>query len=162
MSNTKFEDIEFPQEKGGVNRVNLRKMKKSEDVNYCYFDIAVMTHVKSIELKSRHKGVLWALDSCGDRIFPSRETLSEYSGFALNTLDKAIDELQDLGLVTVFPREGTSNEYVLDRAEIRRIANSKRDSNSAEKRAREEKIRALKAKCDIRSSNSDEGHDSNW
>jgi len=162
MDITKIEDIQYPQEIGEVYKSNTRKKIKATDVNYCYFDIALITHVKGTELKSRHKGVLWALDSCGDSIFPSRETLSAYSGFALNTLDKAIDDLQDLGLLTVFPREGTSNLYVLDRAEIRRIANEKRERDGSEKREVAAKIAALKAKCDIRSINNGEGEELNW
>lgn len=51
-------------------------------------------------------------------IYPSRSRLTELCGWSLPTTDRAIDELKDLGAITIHPRHSpnggqSSNEYVL-------------------------------------------------
>jgi predicted DNA-binding transcriptional regulator AlpA len=137
--------------------MTARSKKTADEVNYCYFDIALITHIYDFELAAKHKGTLWALDSCGESIFPSRKTISDSSGFSESAVDSAIKDLKKLGCLSVIHRKGTSNVYVLDRKMIRRLAEEKRAENSAEKDRVDAEVARLKSKCDIGGSQENEG-----
>ena len=134
-----------------------RTKKNSNEVNLCYFDIAKIRYVDNFKLAGKHKGTLWALDSCGESIFPSRKTISDSSGFSESAVDSAIKDLKKLGCLSVIHRKGTSNVYVLDRKMIRRLAKEKRAENSAEKDRVDAEVARLKSKCDIGGSQENEG-----
>jgi DNA-binding MarR family transcriptional regulator len=131
--------------------------KDPNEVNYCYYDIAKIRFIDNFKLTAKHKGTLWALDSCGERIFPSHKTIANSSGFSPSTVASAIKDLERLGCLSVIQRQGTSNVYVIDRKMIRRIANEQRVEDNAENERVEQEIARLKSKCDIGGSQDNEG-----
>ncbi len=134
-----------------------RTKKNPNEVNLCYFDIAKIRYVDNFKLAGKHKGTLWALDSCGESIFPSRKTISNSSGFSESAVDSAIKDLRRLGCLSVIHRKGTSNIYVLDRKMIRRLAEEERAESNTEKARVEREVARLKSKCDIGGSQKKEG-----
>jgi len=57
-----------------------RTKKNPNEVEGCYFDIGEIEKIDGINLKMRHKNVLWAFDSYGERIYPSRAEIARKGG----------------------------------------------------------------------------------
>ena len=107
--------------------------KDPNEVNYCYYDIGVIKEVNGLQLKMKHKNVLWALDSIGENIFPSRATIGSMGGCSTQTVDSALKDLVGIDLVKVRLRQGTSSVYLLNRKLLRNSADEIRVPRRLEK-----------------------------
>jgi hypothetical protein len=101
--------------------------------NGCYYDIGELEAINGLQLKMKHKTVLWALDSYGEKIFPSRLDIARKSSCGTQTVDAALRDLKKVNVVMTQRRFGTSSIYLLNRNLIRTLATEARESKKIQK-----------------------------
>jgi len=115
--------------------MSTKVKKEASNVNLCYFDIAEIEEIAGLKLKMKHKNILWSLDSYGEEIYGSRSDIARKGGCSDQTVDSALVDLKNIGIVFVQHRSGTSNLYALNRELLRSTATQTRDSRRLKKSA---------------------------
>lgn len=130
--------------------MTVRTKKNPNEIEGCYFDIGEIEKIDGIKLKMRHKNVLWALDSYGEDIYPSRADIARKGGCSPQTIDSALRDLENLGVLLIMHRDGTSSEYALNRKFLRELANDVREVRDLEKKRRKQEFNRAKNAWRIR------------
>ena len=134
-----------------------RTKRNPNEIEGCYFDIGEIEKIDGIKLKMRHKNVLWALDSYGESIYPSRADIGRKGGCSPQTVDSALRDLENLGVLLIMHRDGTSNEYALNRKFLRDQADGVREERDIEKKRRKQEFNRAKDAWRIRMNEMQEG-----
>jgi DNA-binding PadR family transcriptional regulator len=130
--------------------MTARSKRNPNEIEGCYFDIGEIEKIDGIKLKMRHKNVLWALDSYGEDIYPSRADIARKGGCSPQTIDSALRDLENLGVLLIMHRDGTSSEYALNRKFLRELANDVREVRDLEKKRRKQEFNRAKNAWRIR------------
>jgi hypothetical protein len=91
---------------------------ENEKRNYIYHMIRDVRELNGLQLKAEHKATLFCLESRGDKVFPSHETLSDDVGVGTTKLKKVLNELKDHEIIGWIQTPYSSNRYKLNRALI--------------------------------------------
>ncbi len=137
--------------------MTVRSKRNPNEIEGCYFDIGEIEKIDGIKLKMRHKNVLWALDSYGEDIYPSRADIARKGGCSPQTIDSALRDLENLGVVLIMHRDGTSSEYALNRKFLRELADGFREERDIEKKRRKQEFNRAKDAWRIRMNEIHEG-----
>jgi len=137
--------------------MTARTKKNPNEIEGCYYDIGEIEVIDGIKLKMRHKNVLWALDSYGETIYPSRADIARKGGCSPQTIDSALRDLENLGVLLIMHRGGTSSEYALNRKFLRDLANDVREVRDLEKKRRKQEFNRAKNAWRIRMNEMQEG-----
>jgi AraC-like DNA-binding protein len=106
---------------------------EAERQHLCTYDIRDLRVLNGLKLETKHKAVLWALDSRGANIYPNQKTIASDCGMSPSTVQRAIHDLAEVEVIYVHHRKGTSNSYKINRNMIRNQAQELRNAVYLEK-----------------------------
>ena len=91
----------------------------SKESNYIYHFIRDVKRLNNLELDAYHKSILFCMESLGQKIFPSLNTISQFAGCSTSTAQRKIKDLENHGILEHKRRKDKSNLYTLKRSEIK-------------------------------------------
>jgi hypothetical protein len=116
---TKFENIEFPQEKGAFKKSNKKNIdssltnKKSKNLNIYHF-LRDFNKVGDVEITDRQKAILYELESMGSKKKPSHGYLAHINNVSDSTIKRELKLLQELTVIRWDRYTNAANWYYLN------------------------------------------------
>jgi DNA-binding MarR family transcriptional regulator len=110
----------YSEEKIHLDRSKNPQRVGSDDDNahpkfLCTYDIRSIRFLNGLKLRAKHKVVLWALDSRGESIYPSMKTIEGDTGSSISTIQRAIEDLEEIKAIYVIREKGKVNRYKINR-----------------------------------------------
>jgi DNA-binding MarR family transcriptional regulator len=93
-------------------------MTSKVGITNIFYDIREVRIVNNLKLKPVHKLVLFVLEARGKKIFPTKLSIAGDCGYSKATVDKAIKELEAVGLIIIKRRFNSSNRYFINKVAI--------------------------------------------